>query len=339
MPLGGQLLTTGLSLGNAYASAGASLGEGIRNWFLNDAQNNRAKAQTIGMVAADPSILQQFTDPVAQKALTKVRDGSASSRDIWTAYGAVTAARQSKQELLQNQFLRAQAQFEQARAAAAQQEASNRQNATDNLSAVDFAQRNPYIASNAAVSRGQAIASDPMFGAVRSFARFAGAPPTGPQMAQLVDTQANTQSREAVAAARAEAAQAVQAAKNGEPRFFTDPATKGRLAVFNGQIVKVGNATAKHPLIHAIDEAAASGEITKAEATTYKKKVFEKAGEFSPNGVQALVNSLGGVAQSPSTVSSVPEFPNIAAAEAAVASGAIKRGSKVKVAGTVGTIN
>lgn len=106
LPLGGQTLTTGQSLGQGYANLGA----GFAEWAKNDLQNNKMKSAVMGTIAQDPSILNQFTDQNTQKVITKVRDGNAGAKDIAMAYGYTMAAKEQKQQNLQNQFIQAQLQ-------------------------------------------------------------------------------------------------------------------------------------------------------------------------------------------------------------------------------------
>jgi hypothetical protein len=159
LPLGGQTLTTGQSLGQGYANLGA----GFAEWMKNDLQNNKMKAAVMGTIAQDPSILNQFTDQNTQKVLTKVRDGTAGAKDIAMAFGYVTAAKEQKQEALKNQMLATQNALLQQQQAAQAKAAADAATADQNIKLGGLASSNPAILNNDALKRGQAIASNPLF--------------------------------------------------------------------------------------------------------------------------------------------------------------------------------
>lgn len=92
-----------------------------------------------------------------------------------------------------------------------------------------------------------------------------------------------SKSREEVAAAKAEAERVKQEAKGAAPTFHTDPESGVRFAVLNGQIVPVREPIPRHPLVAAIEADQKAGILTPEEAAEYKRKIYEKGGEFSPN--------------------------------------------------------
>jgi hypothetical protein len=172
VPFGGQQPMMGQYKAQGISGGISALNQGLSQWYQNDAQNNKMKAQTMGIIAQDPSILNQFTDPIAQKSLTKVRDGSASAKDILIAYGATTAAKEAKTEQLKNQFVQAQIALLQQQQQTQAKAAADAQLAKDNIALADRATTNPYILNNEALRRGQSLAANPMFGVASAAQKF-----------------------------------------------------------------------------------------------------------------------------------------------------------------------
>lgn len=281
----------------------------------NERKRRIAAGQIEGFLQANP----QLASKVDAGMMEKLNTGKASLNDTLQLLGTFSTAQQQEMEKQQQQQRAQQLALMQQQVAEAQR---RQQIAAQNAQALPKAFESPTASAIQGGAKFEDLVNNDVPAARSSqdamdrFIRAGGTPDQGTN--QFFNVRSDLEAKNDATAARAASNEALAGYRAQQLGVAED---RAKVAQERADVAKQrAESAGRHPMMMEIEAMEKAGDITHEEAVSMKKEIAKKAGEFSPNGLAAMMSLLGlggaGTGAAPNAATASPLAPAAPAAPA-----------------------